>query len=294
MKLFFYPRLALDGIRKNRRLFYPYVFTGCIMVMMSYILSYLSESATLLQMAGGGTMATILPLGSIVIAVFSVLFLFYTNSFLMKQRYREFGLYNILGMDKKNLCRLMVWQTLFVGVSAIALGLLAGIVLAKLAELGLMNLLKLEIDFSLSIGKQSVYRIPALFGGIYLLLLLSSLLRILRSKPLELMQTSKVGERVPKRTWLYALVGVVLLAAAYYLAVSIEDPLTALLWFFVAVLLVIVGTYLLFIAGSVVFCKLLQANKRYYYKPNHFVSVSSMVYRMKRNGAGLEIGRAHV
>lgn len=287
MRAGFYPKLAWDGIRKNKRLYFPYILTGSVMVMMYYILSFLIESPALAQMPGGSVLMTILPMGCVVIAVFSLLFLFYTNSFLIKQRYREFGLYNILGMDKRNISKIMVWESLFVAVIAIGTGLFAGIALSKIEELVLLNLLNMDVTFTLSIGLVSLYQTPMIFGCIYLLLLFNSLIRVIRSKPLELMQSSKVGEKVLKRTWIYALIGVILLGGAYYLAVSIKEPLTAFATFFLAVILVILGTYLLFISGSVVFCKLLQKNKKYYYKPNHFVSVSSMVYRMKRNGAGL-------
>lgn len=287
MRTGFYAKLAWEGIRKNRRLYFPYILSGSVMVMMYYILSFLIETPALDRMSGGSVIKQVLPLGCFVMVVFSVLFLFYTNSFLIKQRYREFGLYNILGMDKRNLSRIMVWESLFVAVIAIGAGLFAGIALSKIAELVLLNLLNMDVTFNLSVGLVSLYETPLAFGAIYLLLLFNSLIRVGRSKPLELMQTSKVGERILKRTWIYALFGLVFLGIAYYLAVSIREPLTALLTFFVAVIFVILGTYLLFISGSVVFCRLLQKNKRYYYKPNHFVSVSSMVYRMKRNGAGL-------
>ena len=255
--------------------------------MMYYVLSYLIESPALAHMPGGSVLMSLLPMGCGVIAVFSVLFLFYTNSFLIKQRYREFGLYNILGMDKRNISKIMVLETLFVAVIAIASGLIAGILLSKAAELVLLNLLKMEITYTFSIGLAALRQATLVYGGIYLLLLLNSLIKVSRSKPLELMQSNKVGERIPKHNWIFGAIGVVLLGVAYYLAASIEEPLAALASFFVAVIMVIIGTYLVFISGSVVFCKLLQKNKNYYYKPNHFVSVSSMVYRMKRNGAGL-------
>ena len=287
MKAGFYPKITWDGIRKNKRLYFPYVLTGSVMVMMYYILSYLIESPALAHIPGGSVLMSLLPMGCGVIAVFSVLFLFYTNSFLIKQRYREFGLYNILGMDKRNISKIMVWETLFVAVIAIASGLIAGILLSKAAELVLLNLLKMEITYTFSIGLAALRQATLVYGGIYLLLLLNSLIKVSRSKPLELMQSSKVGERIPEHNWIFGAIGVVLLGVAYYLAASIEEPLAALASFFVAVILVIIGTYLVFISGSVVFCKLLQKNKNYYYKPNHFVSVSSMVYRMKRNGAGL-------
>lgn len=286
MKLGFYPKLAFDAIRKNKRMYFPYLLTGAVMVMMYYILRFLQDSPALLSMEGGTTLRYLLPLGCFVIAFFSLLFLFYTNSFLIRQRYREFGLYNILGMDKGNISRLLLWETVYAAVVAILAGLFLGMALSKAAELVLLNLLDLEISFSLTVSVASLRETALLYGVIYLLLLANSLVKIRRSRPLELMRSANVGEQPPKCNWLLALLGLVLLSWAYYLAVSIEEPTAALLLFFVAVLMVIGGTYLLFIAGSVAFCRLLQKNKGYY-KANHFVSVSSMVYRMKRNGAGL-------
>lgn len=287
MRVSLYPKLAWEGIRKNKRLYIPYILTGSVMVMMYYILSYLTESPALSQMTGGSILAMMLPLGCIVIAVFSLLFLFYTNSFLIRQRYREFGLYNILGMDKRNIRKLMVWESLFVAALSVVSGLVIGIMLSKAAELVLLNILRMDISYDVYIGTKSIRQSLLVYGAIYLVLLVNSLRKVTHSKPLELMQSNKVGERIPKRNWLYAVAGVLLLGCAYYLAISIEEPLAAFTVFFGAVILVIIGTYLLFMAGSVAFCKLLQKNKRYYYKPNHFVSVSSMVYRMRRNGAGL-------
>ena len=287
MKTGFYPKLAWDGIRKNRRMYFPYILTGGVMVMMYYIMSFLTESPALQQMPGGSVLMTVLPLGCGIIAIFSLLFLFYTNSFLIKQRYREFGLYNILGMDKKNVGRLMIWETLFTWILAMVMGLAAGIAFSKAAELILLNLLGLEVSFSLSIGTHALSQTVLIYAGIYVILLFNSVIRVVRSRPLELMQSSRVGEQKLKCNWLFAAAGVILLGAAYFLAVRIEEPTEAFFLFFVAVIMVILGTYLLFISGSVAFCKLLQSNKNYYYKPNHFVSVSSMAYRMKRNGAGL-------
>ena len=283
----FYPKLAWNGIRKNKRLYLPYILAGSVMVMMFYILSFLSDSPAIAEMRGGSVVESILPLGSNVIGIFSILFLFYTNSFLIRQRYHEFGLYNVLGMDKRNIGKIMVWECFIVGIIAIVLGLVAGVALSKAAELVLLNLLGIDINYELSIGFKALGQTILIFGVIYLLLLCNSLLRVRHSKPLELMKSNKVGERLPKRIWPEAILGVILLGVAYYLAISIEEPLAAFSAFFVAVILVICGTYEIFMAGSVVFCKLLQKNKRYYYNKKHFVSVSSMVYRMRRNGAGL-------
>lgn len=287
MKISFYPTLAWDGIRKNKRLYLPYILTGTIMTMMYYILSTLSESSTLSQMSGGDTLMFLLPLGAAVIAIFSLLFLFYTNSFLIRQRYREFGLYHVLGMDKRNINKIMFWEGLMVGACAIASGLILGIALSKTAELVLLNLLNKEISYELRIGIGAISKTTLVFGILYVILLINSFIRVKCTKPLELMKSNRVGEKLPKRIWIYAVIGILLLGTAYFLSIRIKEPLAALFLFFIAVILVILGTYALFIAGSVVFCRLLQKNKRYYYKPNHFVSVSSMVYRMRRNGAGL-------
>lgn len=287
MKRGYYPKLAWDGIRKNRRLYTPYLLTGTVMVMMFYILSFLANSEMLEHMKGGGVLRSMLPLGCIVIAVFSLIFLFYSNSFLLRQRNKEFGLYNILGMNKKNLSVIMFLEN---GISAgisIFCGLVLGILLSKLAELAMVNLIDEKISYTMRFDLASVGRTARLFLGIYIALLLNTLVKVRCSNPLALLHSGNVGEKPPKANWLLALLGVVILAGAYYIALSVEDPIAATVWFFIAVLMVIVATYLLFIAGSVAFCRILQKNKRYYYQPNHFVAVSSMVYRMKRNGAGL-------
>lgn len=287
MRIHVYPKLAWEGIRKNKRLYVPYIAMGALMVMMYYLLRFLQDSPVIGVMRGAVTLSTVLPMGYAVIAIFSIIFLFYTNSFLIRQRYREFGLYNILGMNKQNVCMIMVWESIFVGSIAIVTGLAAGILLSKGAELVLFNLVHMDISFDLRISAVSVFYTITGYIIIYLMLLLNSVIKVWFAKPLDLLKSNRVGEKMPKRTWVYAAVGMVLLGAAYYLAVSIKEPLTALMYFFLAVIMVIIGTYALFMAGSVVLCRILQKNKRYYYQPNHFISVSFMMYRMKRNGAGL-------
>ncbi len=287
MKKGMYFRLAWTGIRKNKKLYTPYILTCIGMVMMSYIVSFLAGSDVLRSMRGGDVMQSMLGFGFGVIGVFSVIFLFYTNSFLIRRRKREFGLYNILGMGKGNLARVLIWESLIIAAIALAVGLAAGILLSKFAELGMINVLNGEITFSLTIAPQSILQTLALFGIIFALILLNALRQIHLANPIELLRSENAGEKPPKANWFFALAGAVILGIAYYMAVSIEDPISALIWFFVAVTMVIVATYLLFIAGSVAVCRLLQKKKSYYYKTNHFVSVSSMVYRMKRNGAGL-------
>lgn len=287
MKGSFYPRLAWSGIRKNRKLYLPYIFSCIGMVMMYYILHSLSYAPALSITKGGTNIQQILSLGKFVIAVFALLFLFYTNSFLVRRRYKEFGLYNILGMDKRKISRIVLWESLTVAVIALTVGIAAGIALSKLAELGLVNAVHGEVDYRFTLNGDSIAWTAGIFAVIFVLLALRSLWQIRRCKPLELLHSENAGEKPPKANWLLAVAGVLILGAAYAIAVTIKSPLAALLWFFVAVIMVIVATYLLFISGSVTLCKLLQKNKKYYYKKQHFVSVSSMAYRMKRNGAGL-------
>ena len=288
MKTALYPRLAWDGLRKNKRLFTPYLLTCICMVMMFYILSFLGSPETCaLLPRGSNTTGKILNLGSFVIFVFSAIFLYYTNSFLVRRREQEFGLYNVLGMNKRNLARIVTWESLITAALSLVLGLALGIVLSKLAELGLVNMLGGDINYRIRIDVDSLTRALGLYAVIFAVIWLSTVVRVGRSSAVALLRSESVGEKPPKANWLLGLAGVVILAAAYYLAVSITNPLDAIVWFFVAVILVIIGTYLLLVAGSVLLCRVLQKNKKYYYRPEHFVSVSSMAYRMKRNGAGL-------
>ena len=282
-----YRRLAWDGIRKNKQLYFPYLLTGSVMVMIFYILYAMTDATWMASVRGSGWAVFVMRLGSFVIGVFSLLFLFYTNSFLVRQRYKEFGLYNVLGMDKWNISRVLFWENLYVALITLLCGFLLGVAMSKAAELALMNLLHQPIDYKIRLSPRAMVITVLVYGGIFLLLLLNSLIRVRRAKPLELIKTASMGERMPKFLWVEALAGIALLGYAYYLAVSIQEPLSALIWFFIAVLLVILATYALFLAGSVVLCKLLKKNRKYYYKANHFVSVSSMMFRMRRNGAGL-------
>ena len=287
MKRGFYPRLAWSGMRKNSKLYLPYTLACIGMTAMFYILLYLADSSALELIPSATSVPATLRLGSLVMCVFSVLFLFYTNSFLVRRRYKEFGLYNVLGMNKGNISRVLAWEALINALISLVGGLFLGTALSKLAELGLVNVMGGKTDLSLRVSVNALEFTALFYCGIFLLIYLNSLIKIRRSSASELVKSENFGEKPPKANWLFGLVGIAILAGAYYIAVSIKHPLTALSVFFIAVIMVIVATYLIFIAGSVWICRLLQKNKRYYYKKNHFVSVSSMVYRMKRNGAGL-------
>ena len=282
-----YARLAAAGIRKNKRLYLPFLLTCIGMVTMLFLISFLCVDPLLSEMRGGTSLGIILRLAQFVIAVFALIFLFYTNSFLMRRRNREFGLYNVLGMSKRNIARVLTWETLMMFALSVLIGLALGVVLSKLAELTLLKILRQEVILNFAMSVTPFLRTVGIFAAVFLLLLGKSLLMLWKTDTLKLLHSENLGERPPKANWVGALIGVLLLGGAYWLAVSIEEPIKAMAWFFVAVIMVIVATYLLLISGSVVLCRILQRNKRYYYQPNHFVSVSSMTYRMKRNGAGL-------
>lgn len=287
MRLGFYPKLALTGIMKNKKTYFPYILTSLGMVMMLYIVSFLTYSESVRAMPGGVSVAGFLGLGCFVIGIFSTILLFYTNSFLIRRRKKEFGLYNILGMGKRNLARILIWETLMIAAFSILAGLGCGILFSKNAELVVANILNSDVGFAFEISGAALEMTVCWFAAIFLLILLNALRQIHLAKPIELMHSEAVGEKAPKANWILAFFGVLLLGGAYWLAISIQNPVDAMLWFFVAVIMVILATYLLFIAGSVAFCRILQKKKGYYYKTNHFISISSMVYRMKRNGAGL-------
>lgn len=287
MKALFYPRLAWTGIKNNRRLYLPYILTCIGMVAMFYIMLSLSTGEFLDKMRGGTTLGSVLGLGAGVIGFFAVLFLFYTNSFLIRRRKKEFGLYNILGMGKRNIARVLFSETLILAAVSLVFGLILGAALSKLAELGLAYFVESDAGYDFTVYPTAMGYTVLLFVCIFLLLFFKSVGQVGLSNPVELLHSESVDEKPPKANWIFGVLGIVILAAAYYISVTIEQPVAALGWFFIAVLMVIAATYLLFIAGSVLLCRILQKNKRYYYKPNHFVSVSSMAYRMKRNGAGL-------
>ena len=282
-----YARLAWDGIRKNKRLYLPYILTCVGAVTMYYMMRELRDSPLLESMKGGGSSRMILGLGTWVIAVFSLLFLFYTYSFLIRRRQREFGLYHVLGLGKRHIALLCALETLFTAAIALVAGLAAGVGLSFAVELGLRSTMRAAVDFAFSINGGALLQTALLYLTIFLLILLSTLVKVGRGSAMSLLRSENYGEKPPKANVFVAVLGAVLLAVAYVMAVSIQEPLQAMLLFFAAVILVILATYLLFIAGSVALCKALQKNRNYYYQPSHFVSVSSMAYRMKRNGAGL-------
>lgn len=283
-----YPKLAWQGIRKNAETYLPYLLMGILMVGVSYIMNYLTRPALMGPLSMGGTTLMVLQMGKIVISVFSVIFLYYCNSFLIRRRMKEFGLYNILGMGKGNIARVMLWETLLTALLVFAGGLLLGLSLSRLVEMALINLLHADYTVPMELFyPDGVTWVLLLFGGIYVLILLANLLRMRLSNPVALLKSENTGEKPPKANWFFGLIGLLILLSAYYVAAVSQSPLEALIFFFIAVLMVIVATYLLLVSGSVTLCRMLRRNKRYYYQTRHFISVSAMAYRMKRNGAGM-------
>lgn len=278
-----YSRLAVSNIKNNRKTYVPFIFTSILTVMMYYIIDALAGNDSI-EITN---VITVLRMGCGVMVVFSVIFLFYTNSFLIKRRKKEIAVYNILGMGKGHIGRMLTVETLIVGGISIAGGIAGGMAFGKLMHLLLIRIIHYDVGMEFHISVQSVSDTVILFAFIFFLTWFYNLFQIRLANPIELLRGGSAGEKEPKTKVILALIGVVTMAAGYYLAVSTKNPLEAINTFFVAVILVIIGTYALFLAGSIALLKLLRKRKKFYYKPNHFVSVSGMIYRMKQNAVGL-------
>lgn len=283
----FYWKLAFTNLKGNRRVYLPYLLSSVGIIMMFYSINALGRGIDQGALYGGTTVASMMGLGVFVIGLFAVLFLFYTNSFIIKRRKKELGLYNILGMEKRHIAHILFRETLLIAVCSLALGLGLGIVFSRVLFWLLGLLLGTDLAVAFVVPASAITATLGLFGAIFLLTLCYNLLQVKLSKPIELLHGGETGEREPKAHWFLALLGALLLGAGYYMAVTIQDPLSALVFFFVAVILVILGTYLLFITGITAMLKLLKKNKRFYYKTNHFTALSGMLFRMKQNAAGL-------
>lgn len=283
----FYPKLALTNIEKNKQTYLPFVLMSMLTIMLFYMMDSLIENTTIKNMNGGENVQAMLKIGMWVCIIFSVIFLFYINSFLIKRRTKEFGLYNILGMEKRHIARMMFYETLYVAVAGIVGGIITGIVFNKLIFLLLMKLLKVDSIPKYQLPFQSVTKTIIFFGAEFLLILIYNILKVHLTKPVELLKGDKIGEKEPKAKWIIALIGVVTMGAGYTFALTAKDPIKAFTLFLFAVVLVIIGTYMLFISGSIVLLKLLKKNKKFYYNPKHFTVISGMIYRMKQNAVGL-------
>ena len=285
---FFYSKFALNNLVKNKRFIVPYVLSTIFTIMSFYILSSLAFGDNLNKLPNGiEATKQVLSLGIIVIAIFSTIFLFYTYSFLVKRRVREFGLYSVLGMTKKQIAKILVLETIFIAITTIVVGIGLGILFDNLMLLVLLKLFSATVTFGFSITPIAVVFSVLLFGGVYLLLLLYTVIKIARLRIVALLKDENKGEKEPKSRWILAIIGLGLIGYGYYTAQTVQNPIKAITVFFFAVIAVIIGTYLVFMAVSITVLKIMKNNKNFYHKPKNFISVSGLLYRMKRNAVGL-------
>ena len=291
-KLSFFPRLAWQSVRNNRRFYVPYILTVLGTTAAFYILSALFFDPGRYELAenttnGAAYVQSFMMIGMLFLGIFSFIFLIYTNSFLMKRRQKEIGLYNVLGMGKGNIAAILFFEALYVVILGVGGGLAAGILLHKLCTLILYRLIHFPAPFGISVQPAAVALTALIFTCLLALTLLLNLARVGRSRPVELLRGGEVGEKEPKANWFLTALGVISLGLGYFIAVWTKDGAMAVALYFIAVFLVVIGTYCLFTSVSIAVLKALRANKRYYYKARHFITVSGMLYRMKRNAAGL-------
>ena len=280
-----YGKLAVTNLKNNRKNYLPYILASAFSVMMYFIMDSLYRNPSLVKT--GATLSIMLSYANVVLLIFSVIFLFYINSFLIKRRKKELGIYNILGMGKGHLAKMLFIESIITTTVSIIGGILAGILFGKLVYLVLLKILHLKRDIVYMISPVSVGITAAIFGCIFFVIFLYNLVQMRLSNPIELLRGGNAGEREPKTKWLMTIIGFVCLAGGYYISLTTKEPLQAIGQFFVAVLLVVAGTYALFMAGSITLLKLLRKKKSYYYKTRHFTAISGMIYRMKQNAVGL-------
>ena len=280
-----YGKLAVTNLKNNGKSYVPYILASAFSVMMYYIMDNLYRNCSLIEK--GSPLAIMLSYADVVLLIFSVIFLFYINSFLIKRRKKELGIYNILGMGKGHLAKMLFIESVITTAASVIGGILAGILFGKLVYLVLLKILHLKRDIVYMISPVSIGITAAIFSSIFFVIFLYNLVQMKLSNPIELLRGGNTGEREPKTKWLMTIIGIACLAGGYYISLTTKEPLQALGQFFIAVLLVVVGTYALFMAGSIAFLKMLRNRKSYYYKTRHFTAVSGMIYRMKQNAVGL-------
>lgn len=282
-----YRRLGWQNIQKNKNIFFPFTLACVSMIAMFYMMHGIWMQTNERVFYGSAHMRDILKFGIIIMGIFSVFVLFYTNAFLMKQRTKEFGLYNILGMEKKHIAKVLFWEITYIGIGSILLAIFFGMLLSRLMFLVLIRMLQLKTDYNFIIYPNSIWITIITFLILFGAMIIRNTIQIYCLKPIDLMRSSQEGEREPKAKWFIAILGILFLGIGYYISLTTKNVLAALSLFFVAVLCVIAGTYLLFLSGSIVLLKLLKKNKNFYYHKTHFISVSGMMYRMKQNAVGL-------
>lgn len=284
-KLYF--KLAKTNLSNNKPFYIPYIISSIITVAMLYMMSFLSDNKGLNKIIGADSLASIFRLGVGIIVIFSYIFLFYTNSFIIKRRKKEIGVYNILGMEKRHLSKVLFVETIYSAIISLVCGIIVGIAFSKFILMVLYGIIGIHKTVEFFVNIHGIILCVVSFGILFLLTFLYNFMQIKLANPIELLRGTNVGEREPKTKIFMTIVGVVCLAIAYYIAITTENPLNVLTLFFVAVLLVIIGTFALFTAGSIALLKLLRNNKKFYYNKRHFMAVSGMLYRMKQNAAGL-------
>lgn len=282
-----YSKLAFTNIGKNKTTFFPYMLSCTTIITLYYMLTSITAQTEGTNFYGASTMTSILQFGVGVAAVFSAVVIFYTNSFLMKRRKKELGLYGVLGMEKRHVRRVLFYEVFFVGALCLSVGLILGILFGKLMFLLLLNLVGVKSLLAYTVPLGSVLQTVGLFGLTFFAVMIFNSAQIQLANPITLFSSAQYGEREPKVKWLLTLIGVLTLGSGYVMALSVEDPIQSLFTFLIAVVLVIIGTYLLFTTGSIALMKALRKNKGYYYQKKHFISLSSMLYRMKKNAVGL-------
>lgn len=283
----FYPKLAWGNIVRNRQFYVPYLLTLIGTAAAFYIIGALAGARDLPVMNRYIYLSMFMLIGLFVIAIFAVIFLSYTNSFLMKRRRKELGLYNVLGMGKRNIARMLGMETVYTALIGIGGGILVGLLLQKLVSLLLCRIMNYNGGFAFYVSAEGILYTAALFTLILIGNLVANLIRVGRQSPMELMRSASAGEREPRSNWPMAILGILALGGGYGIAVFTNNAGMAFALYFPAVILVIIGTYALFTAVSIVALKALRKNKRYYYQPRHFIGVSGMLYRMRRNAVGL-------
>ena len=283
-----FSRLAKQNIRNNKSTYIPYMITCIFCIAMIYMMEFLRDCPTLDQaVRQADEVRMIVFTGEIVVEIFCIIFLIYSNSFLMKRRQKEIGLYNILGLERNHIGIVMFLETIITSIGSLAGGIAAGIIGSKLALLLLLKLLHIPSVLGFYISVKGIFTCLFMFGIIFLMILFLNLAKIHLSRPVELLRGNNTGEKEPVAKWLMALIGFICLGAGYYLAVTTESPIKAITIFLLAVILVMAGTYLLFTAGSIVILKFLRCRKSFYYRTGNFISISGMLYRMKQNAIGL-------
>ena len=284
-KLYF--KLAKTNLSNNKPFYIPYIISSIITVAMLYMMSFLSDNKGLNKIMGADSLAIIFRLGVGIIVIFSYIFLFYTNSFIIKRRKKEIGVYNILGMEKRHLSKVLFVETIYSAIISLVCGIIVGIAFSKFILMVLYGIIGIHKTVEFFVNIHGIILCVVSFGILFLLTFLYNFMQIKLANPIELLRGTNVGEREPKTKIFMTIVGVVCLAIAYYIAITTENPLNVLTLFFVAVLLVVIGTFAIFTAGSIALLKLLRNNKKFYYNKRHFMAVSGMLYRMKQNAAGL-------